>query len=51
MTVFFHAVLAPNFKFDAQRGDRIFMRFGGPVFEDFNTDVVEVYPERYGKCR
>ena len=51
MTVFFHAVLAPNFKFDAQQGDRIFMRFGGPVFGDFNTDVVEVYPVRYSKCR
>jgi len=51
MTVFFHAVLAPNFKFDVQQGDRIFMRFGGPVFGDFNTDVVEVYPERCGKCR
>ena len=48
MTVFFHAVLAPNFKFDAQQGDRIFMRFGGPLFGDFKTDVVEVYPERYG---
>lgn len=50
MTVFFHAVLAPNFKFDAQQGDRIFMRFGAPAFGDFKTDVVEVYPERYGKC-
>ena len=47
MTVFFHAVLAPHFKFDAQQGDRIFMRFGGPVFGKFNEDIVEVFPKWY----
>ncbi|CAH3029473.1 unnamed protein product, partial [Porites evermanni] len=45
MTVFFHAVLAPHFKFDAQQGDRIFMRFGGPVFGKFNENIVEVFPK------
>ena len=48
MTVFFHAVLAPFFKFDAQKGDRIFMRFGGAPFGDFKKDVVEVFIKRYG---
>ena len=47
MTVFFHAVLAPHFKFEADQGDRIFMRFGGPAFGDWKVDVVEVHPERY----
>ncbi|XP_068694646.1 E3 ubiquitin-protein ligase rnf213-alpha-like isoform X2 [Montipora foliosa] len=46
MTVFFHAVLAPHFNFEADQGDRIFMRFGGPAFGDWNVDVVEVHPER-----
>lgn len=46
MTIVFHAVLTPHFKFDKSQGDRIFMRFGGVVFGNFNEDVVEVHPER-----
>jgi len=46
MTVIFHALLAPHFKFEASQGDRIFMRFGGAAFERFNENVVEVFPER-----
>ena len=46
MTVFFYAVLAPHFKFAAHEGDRIFMRFGGPAFGNFNDNVVEVHPGR-----
>lgn len=45
MTVIFHAVLAPHFKFEASQGDRIFMRFGGVAFGKFDDNVVEVYPE------
>ena len=45
MTVIFHAVLAPYFKFEASQGDRIFMRFGGAPFGYFADNVVEVYPE------
>ena len=44
MTVVFHAVLAPHFKFEANEGDRIFMRFGGIMFGSFLENVVEVYP-------
>lgn len=46
MTIVFHAVLSPYFKFDQVDGDKIFMRFGGPMFGAFNEDVVEVFPER-----
>ena len=46
MTVVFHAVLAPNFKFEKNQGDKIFMRFGGVDFGEFHDDVVEVHPER-----
>lgn len=46
MTVVFHAILSPHFKFEQSDGDRIVMRFGGPAFGDFNKNVVEVYPER-----
>ncbi|KAJ7355102.1 hypothetical protein OS493_027891 [Desmophyllum pertusum] len=46
MTVVFHAVLAPHFKFEKNQGDRIFMRFGGVAFGEFHDDVVEVHPER-----
>ena len=46
MTIVFHAVLAPHFKFDASKRDTIVMRFGGVVFGEFNDDVVEVHPER-----
>jgi len=46
MTVVFHAVLAPHFKFEESQGDRIFMRFGGVAFGDFNDNVVEVHPEK-----
>lgn len=46
MTIVFHAVLSPHFKFDQSEGDKIFMRFGGTMFEDFKKDVVEVLPEQ-----
>lgn len=46
MTVVFHAVLAPHFKFEKDQGDRIFMRFGGADFGGFNDDVVEVHQQR-----
>lgn len=46
MTVVFHAVLAPHFKFEKDKGDRIFMRFDGAAFNYFKDDVVEVKPER-----
>lgn len=46
MTVFFHAVLAPHFKFEESEGDRIFMRVGGVPFGQFLKNVVEVFPER-----
>ena len=46
MTVIFHAVLAPHFKFEESQGDKIFMRFGGAAFGEFLDDVVEVHPER-----
>ena len=46
MTVVFHAVLAPHFKYEETEGDRIFMRFGGVAFGDFNDNVVEVHPEK-----
>ena len=46
MTIIFHAVLSPHFKFDPSVGDRIFMRFGGTMFGGFNEDVVEVFPEQ-----
>lgn len=46
MTVIFHAVLAPHFKFEESQGDKIFMRFGGAPFGFFNHNVVEVHPER-----
>ncbi|PFX29705.1 E3 ubiquitin-protein ligase RNF213 [Stylophora pistillata] len=47
MTVVFHAVLSPYFKFDANQGDRIFMRFGGVPFGNFMVNIVEVHPERW----
>ena len=46
MTVIFHAILAPHFKFEESQGDRIFVRFGGAAFGDFIDNVVEVHPER-----
>lgn len=46
MTIIFHAVLAPHFKFEKNQGDQIFMRFGGPAFGEFLDNVVEVHPER-----
>lgn len=46
MTIVFHAVLAPHFKFEKDQGDRIFMRFGGVAFGCFLDNVVEVHPER-----
>ena len=46
MTVVFHAVLAPHFKFEPNLGDKIYMRFGGAIFGDFQDDVVEVIHQR-----
>lgn len=46
MTIIFHAVLAPHFKFEKNQGDKIFMRIGGVPFGKFIDDVVEVHPER-----
>lgn len=46
MTIVFHAVLSPHFKFEKNQGDRIFMRFGRVAFGRFLDDVVEVHPER-----
>ena len=46
MTLVFHAVLSPHFKFEKDQGDRIFMRFGGVAFGKFQDNVVEVHPER-----
>ena len=46
MTVIFHAVLAPHFSFEGNLGDRIFMRFGGLQFGNFNSNVVELKPVR-----
>ena len=46
MTVVFHAVLAPHFKFEPNLGDKIYMRFGGELFGDFLDNVVEVIHQR-----
>ena len=46
MTVVFHAVLAPHFKFEPNLGDKIYMRFGGAMFGDFLDNVVEVVHHR-----
>ena len=46
MTVVFHAVLAPHFKFDPNLGDKIYMRFGGEMFGHFKDNVVEVIHQR-----
>lgn len=46
ITIVFHAVLSPHFKFEKNQGDRIFMRFGGTAFGHFNENVVEVHPEK-----
>ena len=46
MTVVFHAVLAPHFKFEPNLGDKIYMRFGGTMFGDFEDNVVEVVHQR-----
>ena len=46
MTVVFHAVLAPHFKFEPNLGDKIYMRFGGAMFGDFKHNVVEVIHQR-----
>ena len=46
MTVVFHAVLAPHFKFETNLGDKIYMRFGGEKFGDFQDNVVEVIHQR-----
>ena len=46
MTVVFHAVLAPHFKFEPNLGDKIYMRFGGKMFGDFQDNVVEVIHQR-----
>ena len=46
MTVVFHAVLAPHFKFDPNLGDKIYMRFGGEMFGHFKDNVLEVIHQR-----
>ena len=46
MTVVFHAVLAPHFKFEESQGDRLYMRFGESALGNFKEDVVEVFPQR-----
>ena len=46
MTVVFHAVLSPHFKFEPNLGDKIYMRFGGAIFGDFQDNVVEVIHQR-----
>ena len=46
MTIIFHAVLAPHFNFERSLGDRIFVRFGGLQFGDFNSNVLELKPVR-----
>ena len=46
MTVVFHAVLAPHFKFEPNLGDKIYMRFGGVMFGYFLDNVVEVIHQR-----
>ena len=47
MTVVFHAVLSPDFKFEMDQGDKIFIRFGGVAFGKFDDNVVEMQTERY----
>ena len=46
MTIIFHAVLAPHFSFEENLGDRIFMRFGGLLFGQFLSNVLELKPVR-----
>ena len=46
MTVIFHAVLAPHFRFEENHGDKIFMRIGGLEFGEFNCNVLELKPVR-----
>ena len=46
MTVIFHAVLAPHFKFETSQGDRIFIRCGGAAFGNFSDNVAEVQLQR-----
>ena len=45
MTVVFHAVLAPYFKFEKTKGDKVVMRFGGPAFGHFGEDIIEMQLE------
>ena len=51
MTIVFHSVLAPHFKYDKSRGDRISMRFGGVPFGGFQKDLVELQPIRCVVCK
>lgn len=46
MTIIFHAVLAPHFRFEENNGDKIFMRIGGLGFGYFNKNVLELKPVR-----
>ena len=46
MTVVFHSLLAPHFKYDKSGGDRICMKFGDAPFGDFKKDLVELQPIR-----
>ena len=46
MTIVFHALLSPHFKFEQSQGEKICMRFGGIRFGGFHEDVVEAFPEQ-----
>lgn len=46
MTIVFHAVLAPQFKFNQSNGDRVFVRLDGAVFYNFKVNILEMKPVR-----
>ena len=46
MTVVFHAILAPQFDFNQEKGDQVVMRFGGPAFKSFEINILEMKPLR-----
>ena len=46
MTIVFHAVLSPDFNFEEDHGDKIFMRLGGVPFDEFRKNIVQVHPLR-----
>ena len=47
MTVVFHSLLAPHFKYESTEGDRICMRFGGVRLGKFDKDLVELQQVRF----